>query len=130
MRLESLEKDDSPIDAIILGTTTGGMSRTEKLLKDGISDASQFAYHAAGSVADYLAQTLNCKGPVITVSTACSSGATAIALAAALIRTGRFLRVLAGGAESLCRLTYHGFHSLQLIDPSGSHPLDQNRSKN
>ena len=36
-------------------------------------------------------------------------------------------RVLAGGADSLCRLTYYGFNSLQLIDPEGARPLDKDR---
>ena len=35
--------------------------------------------------------------------------------------------VLAGGADSLCRLTYHGFNSLQLIDPAGARPFDVDR---
>ncbi len=34
-------------------------------------------------------------------------------------------RVLAGGADSLCRLTYYGFNALQLIDPEGARPLDK-----
>ena len=63
----------------------------------------------------------------MTVSTACSSGNVAIALALALFKTGRYEKILVGGAESLCRLTYFGFHSLQLIDPNGSRPLDRER---
>jgi len=124
---EAVEHEEGPPDAIVMGCITGGMSRTEALLKTSGSDLSLFSRHGAGSVAEHLALKLNCKGPVITVSTACSSGATAIALALALLRTGKFKRILAGGAESLCRLTYFGFHSLQLIDPNGSHPLDRDR---
>ncbi|MCG6881478.1 MAG: beta-ketoacyl-[acyl-carrier-protein] synthase family protein [Deltaproteobacteria bacterium] len=124
---EAMEHADSPPDAIVMGSTTGGMSLTETLLKENNMDPALFVHHGAGSVAEYLAIKLKCKGPLITVSTACSSGAAAIALALALLRTGRFRRILAGGAESLCRLTYFGFHSLQLIDPKGSRPLDRDR---
>lgn len=124
---EAIKHTDSPPDAIIMGSATGGMSLTETLLKEDNRDPALFAHHGAGSVAEYLATELKCKGPLITVSTACSSGAAAIALALALLRTGRFRRILAGGAESLCRLTYFGFHSLQLIDPNGSRPLDRDR---
>ena len=124
---EAMAGCNSPPDAIVMGTTTGGMSRTEKLLKARQSDPLLFSYHGAGSVAEYLALKLNCKGPVITVSTACSSSAAAIAIAAALLKSGRVKRVLTGGAESLCRLTYFGFHSLQLIDPRGARPLDRDR---
>ena len=35
--------------------------------------------------------------------------------------------ILVGGADSLSRLTYHGFYSLQLIDPDGARPLSKNR---
>lgn len=124
---EAVLHTKGPPDAIVMGCITGGMSRTEALLKNQESDPSLFSCHGAGSVAEHLALKLKCKGPVITVSTACSSGATAIALALALLRTGKFKKILAGGAESLCRLTYFGFHSLQLIDPNGSRPLDRDR---
>ena len=124
---EAIEHTIGPPDAIVMGCTTGGMSRTEALLKEKKSDPALFSHHSAGSVAEHLALKLKCKGPVITVSTACSSGATAIAVALALLRTGKYKKILAGGAESLCRLTYFGFHSLQLIDPHGSRPLDRNR---
>ena len=124
---EAVEHAEGPPDAIVMGCITGGMSRTESLLKNQESDPSLFSRHGAGSVAEYVAKKLKCTGSLITVSTACSSGAAAIALAFLLLRTGRYRRILAGGAESLCRLTYFGFHSLQLIDPNGSHPLDRNR---
>lgn len=114
-------------DAVVVGTTTGGMFTTERLLKEGIADPDAYRFHGAGTVADMLARRYGCTGPVITVSTACSSGAVAIKLALELLRSGRAGRVLAGGADSLCRLTYYGFHSLQLIDPAGARPFDLHR---
>lgn len=126
---EAIKHTEGPPDAIVMGSTTGGMNRTEELLKEKQLDPSlfSFSYHGAGSIAEYLALKLKCKGPVITVSTACSSGGTAMAMALAMLKTGKFKKILAGGAESLCRLTYFGFHSLQLIDPLGSRPLDRDR---
>jgi 3-oxoacyl-[acyl-carrier-protein] synthase-1/3-oxoacyl-[acyl-carrier-protein] synthase II len=117
----------APPEAIVIGTTTGGMDLTETLLLAGEKTPSSYRLHGAGTVAATLARRFGCTGPVLTVSTACSSGAAAVALAAALIRTGRATRVLAGGADALCRLTYYGFFSLQLIDPSGARPLDRDR---
>ena len=115
-------------DAIILGTTTGGMPLTEALLRKNEKDADQYKYHSTSSVAEFLADLLGCKGLLLTVTTACSSGAVAIKLAYELLSSGKANRVLAGGADALCRLTYYGFHSLQLIDPSGAHPLDLDRN--
>ncbi len=115
-------------DAIILGTTTGGMPLTEALLKRNEKDAVQYKYHSTSSVAEFLADRLRCSGLLLTVTTACSSGAVAIKLAYELLSSGEANRVLAGGADALCRLTYYGFNSLQLIDPSGAHPLDIDRN--
>ena len=116
-----------PPDAIVLGVTTGGMATTEELLKENCRRTEAYRYHALGTVAEDLAHRFHCKGPVLTVSTACSSGAAAIGVALAMIRSGRYRRVLTGGVDSLCRLTYYGFKSLQLIDPQGCRPLDQER---
>jgi 3-oxoacyl-(acyl-carrier-protein) synthase len=124
---QAMSQSPHPPDAIVLGITTGGMATTETLLKQNCTRREAFRQHAIGTVAEDLAHRFQCKGPVLTVSTACSSGGGAIALALAMIRTGRFRSVLTGGVDSLCRLTYYGFKSLQLIDPQGCRPLDQDR---
>jgi len=115
-------------DSIILGTTTGGMPFTEELLKRNEKDPDQYKYHATSSVAEFLAGVLRCSGLVLTITTACSSGAVALKLAYELLSCGKANCVLAGGADALCRLTYYGFNSLQLIDPSGARPLDRDRN--
>ena len=124
---EALAGSPGPVDAVIIGTTTGGMPTTESLLKRGERDPGLFRCHSTSSVAEYCAETFGCRGLIITVTTACSSGAAAIKLAWELIRTGGARRVLAGGVDALCRLTYYGFNALQLIDPLGARPLDRTR---
>ncbi len=116
-----------PPDAIVLGTTTGGILTTERLLRKKNQQKEEYRYHGLGTVADCLASELNCTGPAIVVSTACSSGVVAIAVALEMLRSGQAQSVLAGGVDSLSRLTYFGFHSLQLVDRLGCRPLDQNR---
>ncbi len=119
--------DRRPPEAIIIGTTTGGILTTEQLLRDQSREKERYRQHGLGTVAEYLAEKLNCHGPVFTVSTACSSGAVAITLAMKMLRRGPYTRILAGGVDSLCRLTYFGFHSLQLVDKNGCRPLDVDR---
>jgi 3-oxoacyl-[acyl-carrier-protein] synthase-1/3-oxoacyl-[acyl-carrier-protein] synthase II len=114
-------------DAIVLGITTGGIYTTEELLKSGNGNPERYACHAAGSVAEHVARETECNGPVLTIATACSSGATALKIAMDMLRSGTAKSVLAGGADCLCRLTYYGFHSLQLVDPAGARPFDKNR---
>jgi len=118
----------APPDAIVIGTTTGGIAVTEQLLRDGEQDKERYRYHGLGTVARVLAEEFNCTGPALTVSTACSSGVVAIALAMAMLRCGTVKTVLVGGVDSLCRLTYFGFHSLQLVDRNICKPLDRNRA--
>lgn len=114
-------------DAVVVGTTTGGMGKTETLLRKKAARPNLLTHHGTGTVAEDIAARFGCTGPALTVSTACSSGAAAVKLALEMIRSGRARRVLAGGADSLCRLTYYGFNALQLLDPDGARPLDESR---
>ncbi len=125
--LQAVADFGKPPDALILGTTTGGILTTEQLLREQEQEKEPYRYHGLHTVAEYLARELACTGPVLTVSTACSSGAAAITLALEMLRSGRAKNILAGGVDSLCRLTYFGFHSLQLVDKGGCRPLDVQR---
>ena len=124
---EAIAGAHEPPDAIVLGVCSGGMPATETLLKEKILDPFCYRYHATGSVAAHIARAVGCQGPVLTVSTACSSGSVALAIAMKMLRFGKARNVLAGGADALCRMTYYGFHALQLVDAAGAHPLDRNR---
>jgi 3-oxoacyl-(acyl-carrier-protein) synthase len=124
---EAMKNGGGPPDAVVIGVTTGGMSVTEELLKRGDVDPKHYKYHSTGSVAEYVALHVGCKGPILTVSTACSSGSVALKIALEMLRSGRVKRVLAGGVDALCKLTYYGFHSLQLVDAKGAHPFDKGR---
>jgi len=125
--LEAMADYGAPPDAVILGTTTGGILTTEELLRNHAEDKDLYRYHGLHSVAQYLARELGCRGPALVVSTACSSGAVAIGLALEMLRSGKAKTVLAGGVDSLSRLTYFGFHSLQLVDREGCRPFDADR---
>ena len=78
---QAMESCREAPDVVVVGTTTGGMRTTEDLLKEGVVDPAAYRWHAAGSVAEDIADRVGCKGAVLTVSTACSSGAVALKLA-------------------------------------------------
>jgi 3-oxoacyl-(acyl-carrier-protein) synthase len=124
---QAMAGQPGPPDAIVIGTTTGGIATTEGLLREGQTSRELYRFHGLDTVARFLAEELHCLGPALTVSTACSSGAVAIALALAMLRRGEARTVLAGGVDGLCRLTYFGFHALQLVDRGGCKPLDAKR---
>lgn len=74
-----------------------------------------------------IANALGATGPVLTASTACTSGATAISIAADQVRSGRVRAAVAFGTDALCRTTTHGFASLGLHSAVGCRPFDIDR---
>jgi 3-oxoacyl-[acyl-carrier-protein] synthase II len=61
------------------------------------------------------------------ITTACSSSASAIGWGADLIRSGRQKAMLCGGADSLALLTFAGFNSLKVMDPEPCAPFSLGR---
>ncbi len=82
--------------------------------------------------ADYLTRQLahhfGITQPVTCISTACSSGANALMLAARLIQSGKAKRLLVGGMDSLSRFQLNGFNSLEIVSPDGCHPFSASRN--
>ncbi len=66
-------------------------------------------------------------GPITTISNACASGANAIGHAFEMLRSGRAEKVLTGGYDALCQLTFAGFDSLQALSPTPCRPFDAQR---
>lgn len=106
---------------LIIGTSTGGVLETERVISDRTADSGiSSAYdlhrtHSMGAAADLLARCFGIAGPRWVVSTACSSGTKALASARRLLRTSMADAVVAGGVDTLCRLTLRGFHALGLL---------------
>ena len=118
--------------AVVCGTTTGGIAHSEVwfLNKLAFNDPSPslLTHHPASTVTEGVAKAIGASGPRLTISTACSSGANAIALGADLLRAGEADVVLAGGADALTMITYFGFSSLRLLSESPCRPFDADRS--
>jgi len=126
----------SPRDEIDLtvGGTTGGMFETERLLAEMHRDSSRrepltlMLSHPLSATSDRMQATLGPFRRVRTICSACSGGANAILVAAAWIRSGRSSRVLAGGADGLCRLTFTGFNALGAVTVDVCRPFDRRRT--
>ena len=116
---------------VILGACVGGMADSELYLQRLLLEGGQYTgllrHHECASSAEAVADALGLFGPCETISTACSSGSNALCLAADLILAGEAEIMLAGGTDSLSRLTVNGFGSLLLIDPAGCRPFDAER---
>ena len=118
--------------AIVLGACTGGMLESEvflrRLLDEQTFSIELLRHHLLSSPAESCAEVFGLGGIRQTVSTACASGASAIAVAGDLIRSGQASIVVAGGVDALTRLTIGGFGSLMIMDPHGCRPFDSARA--
>ncbi len=118
--------------AVILGTSTSGIGETEDALSQRGRDGDwpedfQYYRHEIGAPADFVAWYLNLDGPAYTLSTACTSSAKALASARRLIASGQCDAAIAGGADSLCRLTVNGFASLEAVSDAPCRPFAADR---
>jgi 3-oxoacyl-[acyl-carrier-protein] synthase II len=137
---------------VYFGSSTGGMFEAEQYYADqadrlarraapssepdagrsaaGASIGSIFARlasHPVSSPGDAVARRLGVCGPVQTWSTACSSASLALAAALDALRSGEVEVAIAGGADSLCQLTYAGFNALRSVAERPCRPFQTDR---
>ncbi len=118
--------------AVVIGTSSCGLAegaaafRTRKA-EGGWPESFRFPMQEFGDVAEHIARRTGAGGAVFGISTACTSGAKALASAARLIETGLCDVALAGGFDALCELTLNGFAALESLDDNISNPFSVNR---
>lgn len=117
---------------VIIGTSTSSVAEVEaavsyykKNLK--LPAAHHYSLQEMGNTAQFVSQLLGVHGPTYAVSTACSSGAKALASARRLIRAGICDAVITGGIDTLCQLTVQGFSSLEAVSDQRCNPFSKNR---
>lgn len=118
---------------LVVGTSTAGVQEGEaaaaRLLSHGRFPAGfDYAVQEMGNVATFLAQHLGVQGPSHTISTACSSGAKALASAARWLQAGMVDVVIAGGVDALCSFTVAGFSALEAVSSQRCNPLSAHRN--
>jgi 3-oxoacyl-[acyl-carrier-protein] synthase II len=113
------------------GGGAAGMFQGELWLKARLEGKTGSPSLLRGTLPDQtsmdIARTYNLAGYQGTVTTACSSSATAIGWAADLVACGRQKLMVAGGADTLSILTFAGFNSLRLVDPQPCSPFSLGR---
>lgn len=118
---------------IISSTSVGGIDQSEifygEYLKDSNSGKLRSVItHDCGDSTEKIADDLNIKDHLSTISTACSSAANAMMLGARLIKHGHLDRVLVGGTDALTKYTLNGFNSLKILDAELCRPFDESRA--
>ena len=137
-----MEHEEAHRVGVIVGAGMGGMMMGEReITKLYLSQRPERVHPnfiptiTLNSASGLLAIQHGAKGPNLTISTACSSGAHAIGQALATIRAGRADVVIAVGADaSLTPLVFAGFCSLRALSTKfnktphlASRPFDQLR---
>lgn len=118
--------------ALLVGTSTAGLQEGEHAAarwhaQAGFPKDFDYAVQELGNVAEFLAGQLGVRGPAHTISTACSSGAKALASAARWLQAGLVDAVLAGGVDALCAFTVAGFSALEAVSDLRCNPLSARR---
>ena len=113
---------------VVVGTALGGVEQLEQALDDKDGRARAVAGALYDSPGHALARRLGARGPELTVSTACASGATALGIGAEWLRTDRADVVIAGGFDGLCRFVMRGFDALRSLTRERVRPFDRRRA--
>ena len=119
--------------AVVLGVSTAGLDEGVAAVRHvqaglGWPPRYDYALQEMGNAAQCVAQQLGATGPAYVISTACSSGAKALASGARLLRSGMVDAVVAGGGDALSGFTIAGFSALDAVSAERCNPLSANRS--
>jgi 3-oxoacyl-[acyl-carrier-protein] synthase II len=132
MRMARLHAGGARV-GLVVGSTTGGMFETERLLATLHGEPEcrrtlvSMLSHPLTATGDRLDERLGPFARVRTLSSACSSGANAVVVAAAWLLAGEVDAVVAGGSDGLCRLTLTGFNAIAALDPEPCRPFARRR---
>lgn len=118
---------------VFFGGSTAGMAEGELFFHEITRGERRRARigllvsHTLNAPGDAVARLLGARGPVQSLSSACASGALAIGAALDALRDGDVAVAVAGGADSLCNLTFAGFNSLRIVDAERCRPFRRQR---
>ena len=119
---------------VIVGSSTGDLIRNERYVKASVpaglgprrlTDAWN---HFFSTSVDIIASEFGFEGLRSCIVAACASSTMAVGAGLDAIRYGRADAVLAGGTDSMARLTFSGFNALRVMDPEACRPFYRGRA--
>jgi len=118
--------------AVVIGTSTSGIEYGEQALKQKLAsgeypDNYHYRQQEMGTTAQFIADLCQAEGPVYSISTACSSSGKALVSAQALLDADLADVVIAGGVDSLAKLTVNGFKALASTATAMNNPFAADR---
>jgi 3-oxoacyl-[acyl-carrier-protein] synthase II len=129
----NLSREDPMRLGVVLGAGVSGLLDSETYFRSLLAAGPRAARpamvlnHPPDQTTDRIAERWGLLGPRSTITTACSSSASSLGLAADLIRHALADVVVTGGADTLARLTHGGFNALRATDPDPCRPFDRER---
>jgi 3-oxoacyl-[acyl-carrier-protein] synthase-1 len=112
----------------LAGPRNGPLFVASSSLDIGALEADGDLLGDSQSFADAISSWLDWRGPVFTVSTACTSSLNAVLSASTLIRQGQAEQALVMGLELRNRVTVSGFSGMQLLSATRALPFGQARA--
>jgi len=112
---------------VFLVCGSGDLLEYEDWLAAGGDPVAAAALRPFDCAADRVAGWWGLRGPRSGFVTACSSGLVALVRAVEALRRGDADAMLAGGADLVSRLCFHGFQALRAMDPEPCKPFDRRR---
>ncbi len=125
--LENLDLRDFQDTLLVIGSSVGGMSETEKIyFRDKNYKNINYKKHPIDSIAYFLKQHFSFYDD-ISFSTACTSSANALGYAKEVIEKGIYKNVLVIGIDELSHTTVCGFSALSVLSSKPCTPFDKTR---
>ena len=124
---------DLPL-GVFFGSSTAGMRECEEYvgrILDSRPGAPRLGFLGSQQLngpGDAVGRVLGATGPVQSFSVACASGPLAVTAASDALQQEEVAIAVAGGADSLCHLTYGGFNALRSVDKRPSRPFREDRA--
>ena len=118
---------------VVIGSSRGGIMSMESALEESLLNGKSYSAYLMSSstismAASYISIKLGIKGPAAGISTACSSGTSAIGEALRMIQGGRINIALAGGTEApLCRFAVGGYAASGALSRDNNEPEKASR---
>jgi 3-oxoacyl-[acyl-carrier-protein] synthase I len=118
---------------LVLGTSSSTIAVSESAYRHLDADGGfpvalrHPRLHTPHAVTAFVHQALALEGPALTVSTACSSSAKALAVAERWLRLDLVDAVVVAGVDALGASLLYGFHALGLLGRDACRPFDAGR---
>lgn len=128
-----LSKNQIVNSALIIGTSIGASHTFSDYYKSYLNESDlseetlELASNSTSTITGSIANHFGIRGPLCTISTACSASTNSVGRGLDMIRTGKVKTAITGGVDIFSELAYSGFNCLQALSKSTCKPFSNIR---